>query len=294
MPWNLAAFIRNFNWQSDRDASIKIRADRMDSEFDNYARGMEKLILRDGNNSPTADINWGGFRITGLGDPVDPTDAVNLRQFGVQSAPFSPGFPLVVPVTGSFGTVNAPAASNQPGRLVISAAPATTLKGLISTIVLPAAPYTVIMGAALTGIEPASGKSYRLGLMLTDGTQYRAVASGMENSAALGGGMGQVATVEHWNTAAAVFAQHIQLRCPLSPQLFWFKITNDLTNINWYVSANGKDWFQVYQDVIGGPGPVMTATNAGIFYYNDMYPAGQIVGTPIGTVYHWQQQTGLV
>ncbi len=31
----------------------------------------------DGGNSPTANIDWGGFRITNLGDPVDSGDAVN-------------------------------------------------------------------------------------------------------------------------------------------------------------------------------------------------------------------------
>lgn len=34
-------------------------------------------IHRNGDNSPAAHIDWGGFRLTNLGDPIDPSDAAN-------------------------------------------------------------------------------------------------------------------------------------------------------------------------------------------------------------------------
>lgn len=76
MPFNGAGiFNRLFNWQSDRDAGIDILAQRMDQEFDGVATGLSGCITRDGQSSITADIPFGGRRITGLGAPTGANDA---------------------------------------------------------------------------------------------------------------------------------------------------------------------------------------------------------------------------
>jgi len=80
MPWNLGNFIRQFSWQADRDNQVKIRADRMDAEFDNYKAGMEQLLLRNGDNQPTKDIDWGGHKITNAAVGTEPTDYVTFSQ----------------------------------------------------------------------------------------------------------------------------------------------------------------------------------------------------------------------
>ncbi|HWI68493.1 MAG TPA: hypothetical protein VNS88_08945 [Nitrospiraceae bacterium] len=80
MPWSLATFLRNYSWQSDRDGGIRIRADRMDGEFDNFKAGMEQLLLRSGANSPTGDIDWGGHKITNVAGGGAPGDVATIGQ----------------------------------------------------------------------------------------------------------------------------------------------------------------------------------------------------------------------
>lgn len=72
-------FVRLYNWVADRNANIKIRADRMDAEMDGMATGLSTCITRDGQSTITAAIPFNGQRITGLGDPTSATDAVNRQ-----------------------------------------------------------------------------------------------------------------------------------------------------------------------------------------------------------------------
>lgn len=74
------AFSRLYNWVTDKANGVKIRADRMDAEFDGIATALSSCILRDGRSTITADMPWGGRKITGLGDGAAAADAVNLGQ----------------------------------------------------------------------------------------------------------------------------------------------------------------------------------------------------------------------
>jgi hypothetical protein len=74
-------FNRLYNWVTDRNNSVKIQADRMDGEMDGMATGLSSAILKDGQQTLTANIPWGGFKITNLGDATSATDALN-RQAG--------------------------------------------------------------------------------------------------------------------------------------------------------------------------------------------------------------------
>ena len=78
MPFNGAGvFSRLFNWQQDRDAGIKILADRMDQEMDGFATGLSNTIARDGQSTVSANIPFNNRKITGLGNATDPGDALN-------------------------------------------------------------------------------------------------------------------------------------------------------------------------------------------------------------------------
>lgn len=68
-------FLRVHNWVADRDASIKIRADRMDAECDGFATGLSTCITKDGQTTITANIPFANFKITGLGTPTADADA---------------------------------------------------------------------------------------------------------------------------------------------------------------------------------------------------------------------------
>ena len=68
-------FNRVYNWQSDASASIKILASRHDDEDNNFAQGLSRVITRDGQSPPTADLPMGGKKLVNLGPPSNPTDS---------------------------------------------------------------------------------------------------------------------------------------------------------------------------------------------------------------------------
>lgn len=74
-------YSRLYSWVTDRNNTIKIRADRMDAEMDGFADGLTNAICRDGQSTVAANIPWNNKKITGLGDATADTDAVN-RQSG--------------------------------------------------------------------------------------------------------------------------------------------------------------------------------------------------------------------
>lgn len=79
MGWSGGVFSRIHNWVSDANASIGIEPDRHDEEDDNLAAGITAALHRGGQNSPTADIDWGDRKITNLKDATDDKDALNRR-----------------------------------------------------------------------------------------------------------------------------------------------------------------------------------------------------------------------
>lgn len=74
-------FTRLYDFVTDRNNGIKVRADRMDDEFDGVAAGLSTCMTRDGQSPPTADIPMNNKKITGLADPAAGSHALN-RQTG--------------------------------------------------------------------------------------------------------------------------------------------------------------------------------------------------------------------
>lgn len=60
------------DFTADAAANIKIRADRMDAQFDDIADGLSNCITADGQTTVTADVPFAGYQITGLGG-LDPS-----------------------------------------------------------------------------------------------------------------------------------------------------------------------------------------------------------------------------
>lgn len=69
-----------YNWQTDKANGIKIRADRMDAQEQDIADGLSTAITRDGQTTVTANIPFGGNKLTGVGAATANTDAVNGAQ----------------------------------------------------------------------------------------------------------------------------------------------------------------------------------------------------------------------
>lgn len=78
MPYNgSGTFARIYNWVTDRNNGVKVRADRMDAEMDGIATGLSNAICRDGQSTITADIPFNNRKITGLGNATADADALN-------------------------------------------------------------------------------------------------------------------------------------------------------------------------------------------------------------------------
>lgn len=59
-------FSRDYNWQQDRDNDIRILAERMDGEFDNYAGGLNQTFLRTGIVPMQGTLNMNNNSIIGI------------------------------------------------------------------------------------------------------------------------------------------------------------------------------------------------------------------------------------
>lgn len=77
--WNgSGGFTRPHDYTADLAAGVPdstVSATKVDADFDNIATGMQNCLTRDGQNSPSANINFGGYKITNLGTPSAGTDA---------------------------------------------------------------------------------------------------------------------------------------------------------------------------------------------------------------------------
>lgn len=79
--WNSASG----GWVGDKTAGTGILATRHDSQDDDFATAINSCLTKTGANSPTANINWAGYKITSLGNATTSGDAVNLGQLQVAS-----------------------------------------------------------------------------------------------------------------------------------------------------------------------------------------------------------------
>lgn len=79
MPLASGSFSRLYNWEADRNASVKIMAERMDAEMDGIAAAISRAIMRDGQSTVSADIPFNAQKITGLGNATAATDALNRQ-----------------------------------------------------------------------------------------------------------------------------------------------------------------------------------------------------------------------
>ena len=87
-------FTRLYSYVADAAAGITAQPARFDADLNDMATGLTSCLLRDGTGTPTANIGWGGYRITGLADPVNPQDAATRNYVMITMVG------LYLPVTG--------------------------------------------------------------------------------------------------------------------------------------------------------------------------------------------------
>lgn len=81
MSWSGGAFTRVHDWTTDAANGLAISSTRMDAEDDNFAAGINATLHIGGTNSPTADVNWGGYKLTNIADSTTRTGAMAVKQF---------------------------------------------------------------------------------------------------------------------------------------------------------------------------------------------------------------------
>ena len=76
MAFSGGTFSRLYSWASDKSNGIKIRADRMDGEFDGMATGLSTCLLKDGTQTATARIPFAaGIKMGGQSIQLDPANS---------------------------------------------------------------------------------------------------------------------------------------------------------------------------------------------------------------------------
>lgn len=91
MPWSGVAPNQTFSrtngdhngttvWQQDEAIGTGIEADLHDTHDQDIATALNLALKKDGGNKPTADIPWGGFKLTGLGAATQDGEAVRFEQ----------------------------------------------------------------------------------------------------------------------------------------------------------------------------------------------------------------------
>ena len=76
MAFSGGTFSRLYSWASDQSNGIKIRADRMDDEFNGMATGLSTCLLKDGSQTASARIPFAaGIKMGGQSIQLDPANS---------------------------------------------------------------------------------------------------------------------------------------------------------------------------------------------------------------------------
>lgn len=80
MPFNgSGSFSLIFNWQQDALNSINISSSRMMGQENDIAAGLSLCITKDGQQTPTANLPMGGFKLTNMGNATAQGNAVSVQ-----------------------------------------------------------------------------------------------------------------------------------------------------------------------------------------------------------------------
>lgn len=79
-------YTRTRNFSADASAGIKILASAVDEELNDFASAMTLPLLRGGQNSPTADIPMGGYKLTNVGAPASASNYIRASDV-IQNIP---------------------------------------------------------------------------------------------------------------------------------------------------------------------------------------------------------------
>lgn len=125
MSWSSGIFSRIHNWVNDANASIGIVASRHDEEADNFATGINESLHKGGQNTPTADIGWGGYKLTNLGAATTAAGAARLDQAQMQTSAYA----VATGGANTYAVALSPAASSYVAGMMIRFRPSANCTG---------------------------------------------------------------------------------------------------------------------------------------------------------------------
>lgn len=210
-------FTRDYNFEDDRVNGIRIVATRVDGEFDNFATGMNQVMLRNGVAAMTGALNMGTYTINSLGDGASGNPAIKFNSDGT-SGLYSPGFSKValtaggvkrieanstgVAVVGALdvtGALNATGAATLGDALTVTGA--LTIGSYVGNLAVPGT-FAVTGASTLTGavtagagiditgdLDVASGNTTLGGTLTVSGTTVSVGATATTGLATFNGGV---------------------------------------------------------------------------------------------------------
>ena len=99
MAFSNGTFSRLYSWVTDRDAGVKIRADKMDTEMDGMASALSTCVLKDGTQTITANLPMNTKKLTELAAGSSSGDSLRYEQVIGKQALWIPAGSMIPQVT---------------------------------------------------------------------------------------------------------------------------------------------------------------------------------------------------
>lgn len=185
----------------------------------------------------------------------------------------------IPPLAANFTTfgANITGVNDKIGRLQFAVNSGTVLNGLTQASI--STPYTIDAHLGYAG-TPAASDASALGIAVSDGTKYRALYVYAINTAANTNSGTVRGVIDSW-TSSTVFGTTLRaFSISVDPSNYYARITDDGTTRRLYVSANGLDFFQLYNEATN---TLLTPTKFAIVCYNNA--AGSLQSK--ASIYNW-------
>lgn len=146
MPWSAGSFSRTDGtrngstvWAQAKAAAVKIISADHDTHDQDLATGINSCLNKNGENSPTANINWGGHKITNLANGSTSGDALHFGQIGSALQAYHANLAAVaalsliadrLPYANGTGTLSL-ATFTSTGRSVVACASVSAVRTLL-------------------------------------------------------------------------------------------------------------------------------------------------------------------
>lgn len=169
MGWSGENFTLDFNWANERDAGKRILAADHDTQDETFRLGIETALRKDGGNTVTGDLPFGGFQINNLGSASNATDAPNWRQVQDFAANYAVADGSTV--QGKMAVaLNPVVTAVSTGQLVlVEASTASAAKTLMAINNLTTTELVLLDGSTVSTGQIVPGRPY---LSMFDGTRH--------------------------------------------------------------------------------------------------------------------------